>query len=107
MKKFPLASTLDKLLRNELGDARPGIEIFAFGSVLTSGIPHDVDLLLIFDAAEITIDEAITLRKRLRDAIQTKTNLPADITLLSVKEAEQAQFLHKIDAVHLFPETST
>ena len=79
--------------------------MFAFGSVLTSDTPHDVDLLLIFDAMQITINEAIELRKRLRDAIQTKIDLPADITLLSVKEAGQTQFLQKIDAVQLFPET--
>lgn len=94
-------STVAKWLRNEGVADQPGIDLYLFGSLLTSETPQDVDLVIVYDAAQIDIDKAIVLRRQLRNAIHELWRIPADILLLSTGEMEQTQFLNRIDAVHL------
>jgi hypothetical protein len=79
----------------------PGIEAHIFGSTLTSEKPQDIDLLLIYDLAKLTVNQAIDVRNRACDALLQVTDIPADIVLLSTKEAEETQFLKKIHSVRI------
>lgn len=94
-------STVKNWLRNEGVAEQPGIELYLFGSLLTSESPEDVDLVVVYDSSIIDIDKAIAIRRHLRNAIMKFARMPADIVLLSVHEAEQTQFLNRIAAVHL------
>jgi predicted nucleotidyltransferase len=80
----------------------PGIEAHLFGSALSCEEPRDIDLLLIYDLAQLTVNHAIEVRKRICDALVEATDIPADIVLLSTKEAEETQFLKKIHSVRIF-----
>ena len=99
---YLLISTLRKLLQKNVGDGEYGIEIFIFGSLLVSTAPRDVDILILYDETSWSALDAIDLRRRLRESIQTITILPADITLLSVNENAESCFLQDINAIRLF-----
>lgn len=94
-------STVKNWLRSEGVAEQPGIELYLFGSLLTSESSEDVDLVVVYDTSLIDIEKAIAIRRHLRSAIKKVAGMPADIVLLNVHEAEQTQFLNRVSAVHL------
>jgi len=62
-------STLMNWLRSEGVAEQPGIDLYLFGSLLTSETPDDVDLVIVYDPSQIDIDKAIAIRRHLSDAI--------------------------------------
>lgn len=92
---------LRRLLRSA-GDAGSlGTEVWIFGSALSSPSPEDVDLLVIYDPESMNHDDANKLRDELARAVEATSNLPADIRLLSQREARQTAFLDRVDAIRI------
>jgi predicted nucleotidyltransferase len=94
-------STIKNWLRNEGVAGLPGIELYLFGSVLTSERPKDVDLVIVYDPSLVDVDKAIAIRQSLRSGIHEVAGVPADILLLSTSEVEQTNFLNRIDTERL------
>ena len=69
-------------------------EVYLFGSVLNGlKIPNDVDVLLIYSAySELIIEEA----KRIKYYFEYLIGIPVDLTVLSVEEEKETQFLKRI-----------
>ena len=78
-----------------------GIEVWVFGSACSSDTPRDIDLLVIYDEPDISVEAAIDIKTRLREALGAITVIPADIRLLNRREAAQTSFLTRVAAERL------
>lgn len=98
-------ATLTTFLKTNVHtDDKPivGLKIYAFGSMHFSDAPTDLDLIMIFDHAVITIEEILQLRYELSKLAQTAFSLPVDICLLTEDEASHNQFLLEECAVQVY-----
>ena len=82
-----------------------GIEGCLFGSAVVDDQPRDIDILLIYDPEQFSVDHSIGFRRRIRELLTNATGLLADIVLLSIREAEETRFLDQIHAVPLLTES--
>lgn len=73
--------------------------VYLFGSVLDgTKIPNDVDVLLIYSAySDAIIEEA----KRVLYYLEYLIGIPVDLTVLSVEEEKETQFLNRISLRYL------
>ena len=73
--------------------------VYLFGSVLDSTkIPNDVDVLLIYSAySDAIIEEA----KRISHSLESLIGLVIDLTVLSIEEERDTQFLDKISLQYM------
>jgi hypothetical protein len=81
-----------------------GIELYCFGSSLIVELPRDLDILIVYDKATISVERAIALRQEIRRSLNEMTALPVDVLLLSKSEIEQTGFLKNINAVKVICE---
>ena len=81
----------------EIGEAR----IYAFGSVLLSEAPRDVDLLVVFDPAEVQIDAVLAFRRHICRSGSIAFGVRFDICLLTEEEARSNGFLEEEHAILL------
>ena len=99
-----MISTLTTFLRtsvNRGGAGFKGIKIFAFGSVLDSNAPNDIDLLIVFDPAAISLESIIEFRRQLCHQASDLFDLPFDICILTEEEASNNQFIEEERAVQI------
>ena len=70
--------------------------IYLFGSVLqTEKIPNDIDILLTYSAYSEQIINDINI---LQDMFNNKSKLPVHLTTLSLAEAQEINFLEKLNS---------
>jgi predicted nucleotidyltransferase len=89
-------STLDELCR--CAARFPGLEIWAFGSMLRSSEPHDLDVLIIYDDA----NDVVAMRER---QLWEVTLPPVDIIAMTRDEEIHYDFVEVTRAVRLHPPT--
>lgn len=75
--------------------------IFLFGSIITSDSPNDIDLLIIYNSRKITIKEILEYRVKLKLAYYETYNIILDITLLSLIENMEVNFLSRIEYIQI------
>lgn len=80
-----------------------GIEVFLFGSALIKSSPGDIDLLVVYDNAALTVEFALLLRHRLRKLVEGSCRVSADVILLSRDEANETRFRDRVSAIQIFP----
>ena len=69
-------------------------KVYLFGSVLEEeSIPNDVDILLIYSEYSYSIIEQIN---NIKTTLEKSLDLSVDLTVLSVEEVLETQFLKKI-----------
>lgn len=69
----------------------PFERVYLFGSAMRSDcIPHDIDILIIYASYSQEIENASL------EVLQKETGLPIDLTMLSVEEEKDTEFLKKI-----------
>ena len=73
--------------------------VYLFGTVLDgTQVPNDVDVLLIYSAySDVIIEEA----KRILYYLECLIGIPVDLTILSVEEEKETQFLNRISLRYL------
>ena len=72
---------------------------YLFGSVLVnSKEPNDIDVLIIYSKYSDTLHRQA---QELAKALETNSGLPVDLTVLSVEEENEVQFLKRIKALQL------
>ncbi len=94
----------DKKTDNYLNQS---LDIYLFGSAIYSITPNDIDLLVVYDAEKVSIQEALDFRKDLGLLIANIFNLPSHICLLSNKEKEYRIFITQERAVKIYPIAQT
>lgn len=68
--------------------------VFIFGSTVTDeSVPNDLDMLLIYDKYS---DEILYSIKQITENFKLGFLLPLDLTVLSVDEAVETEFMQKI-----------
>lgn len=73
--------------------------VYLFGSILNvNKIPNDIDILLIYSkySSKITIELSF-----IRTALEEISGLPVDLTVLSIEEEKDTEFLKKIYPIFL------
>ena len=84
------------------GDGIVGIKVYAFGSILFSNTPSDVDLVVVFDPAKIGIDAMIEFRRHLCRSAGSAFETPFDVCLLTEAEVRNNRFLEEEHAVLIY-----
>lgn len=79
------------------------VKIYQFGSSLSSDIPNDLDILIIYKLLNLDgIKEVINFKNDIKLKMETALFIPVDIILLSESEALQLHYLDKITYQRIF-----
>jgi len=68
-------------------------DLYRFGSSISSDKYNDIDLAIIYDRKNISIENALKYRKLLKQELSEEFKCPIDILLLSKEEEAEAEFL--------------
>lgn len=77
------------------------VDIYIFGSFLSSMKPNDIDLIVIYDSTVYKRDSIYWYCLNLIDQIRQKTGLPVDVTYLSTDEEVDNRFVETVNAVSI------
>lgn len=84
-------------LKQKITDNLPftpsGVEVFLFGSILTTENINDIDLAIIYDKSTLGLKEAVELRTSFRKHIGSFTDIHSEIVLLSRQENDEMEFM--------------
>lgn len=87
------------LIRQNINLFEPFNNVFLFGSVLHSGKNHhDIDILLIYSVYSEQLLENVNY---IYNTLNNTSKLPVDLTVLSVVEEKELQFLKKQNSNYL------
>lgn len=75
--------------------------IYLFGSACHRQQPDDIDILCVYDTAEIPSDTAFAQFRPLTHQIRAATGIPVHPTILSTKELVDAEFLQRVEPIEL------
>lgn len=84
----------------QLLDQSKGTEGYVFGSHVQSSDPGDLDLLIVYDPAAVSIARALELRKQIARAVRRAHVVPHIVLLDRCEEAE-VRFIESAGAVPL------
>ncbi len=84
---------LKQTIVNDFPQTPTGVEVFLFGSILTSENNSDIDLAIVYDKRMIGLKEVVELRQFLRGHIESISDFPSEIMLLSKEENEEMEFI--------------
>ena len=79
-----------------------GIEVYLFGSALSTRVPNDLDILLVYDQGMVTVRAALHIRKDLRRQVEYQAQLVADVCVLSRSELLSSRFVEQERAVKIY-----
>ena len=80
---------------------------FVFGSYLTSAVPRDLDLLIIYDIAVCPPSDAYRVHAHFTANLREMAGVPIDLTLLTSTEADRTQFVERSNAIAIETWTGT
>lgn len=92
---------LKQKIINNLPSTPAGVEVFLFGSILTSENINDIDIAIIYDKSTLRIKDAIELRNTIRKHISEFTDLYSEIILLSRQENDEMEFTQNIRNIRI------
>lgn len=69
--------------------------VYLFGSILDENkLSNDIDILLVYGKYSFQIKSDLTI---IRSLLENKFEIPVDLTVLSIDEEKEVEFLHKIN----------
>ncbi|WP_342515556.1 hypothetical protein [Sutcliffiella sp. FSL R7-0096] len=77
------------------------LDFYLFGSLLYSNSPNDIDLIIVYNKDEISIQDILLLRKNLYCTFFYEFNITLDITLLTKQEEKSLNFIQTERAIPL------
>ena len=93
------------LIQNEIGALElpqtNKIQFYLFGSALFSIHPNDIDLLVVYDSTEVSINKVNDFRRDLSQLLNSKLEVDVDIYALTTTEAAQSRFVSREHCVSL------
>lgn len=73
--------------------------VYLFGSILnTNKTPNDIDVLLVYSDYSCKIIDDLS---SIRSALEEISELPVDLTVLSIEEEKDTEFLKRINSLYL------
>ncbi len=66
---------------------------YVFGSAVYSDAPADIDIAIVYDENNISVEDAVEYRREIRKLLSELFSMNIDIILLSQKEEEEMCFL--------------
>lgn len=75
-------------------DLAQGVNVYVFGSALRCPAPKDIDLVVVFQAENVSIDVILAYRERLQSEGFALFGLSIDVCLLSETEVQNNSFLN-------------
>ncbi len=92
-------NNISKLIKENIVLFVPFKHVYLFGSALdTNKIPNDIDLLLIYSEYSTRINEAV---KHITLRLESICDISVDLTVLSVKEERDVNFLNRISPKYI------
>ena len=89
-----LENNILELIKKHISFFEPFKCVYLFGSATNPDLVHnDIDLLVIYEKYSQEIENAL---KKISNELQKVTDLPIDLTVLSVEEEKDIAFLEKI-----------
>lgn len=76
-------------------------KVYIFGSALISPHPNDLDVLIVYDERYCSPETAFDMHKQMIDDLESVSNIPIHVTMLSKGENSKAMFHKQINAVLL------
>jgi hypothetical protein len=77
------------------------LDFYLFGSLLYSNSPNDIDLIIVYNKDEISIQDILLLRKNLYCSFFYKFKTTLDIILLTKQEEKSLNFIQTEKAIPL------
>ncbi|WP_218971553.1 hypothetical protein [Neobacillus soli] len=77
------------------------LDFYLFGSLLYSNSPNDIDLIIVYNKDEISIQDILLLRKNLYCSFFYEFKITLDITLLTKQEEKSLNFIQTEKAIPL------
>lgn len=77
------------------------LDFYLFGSILYSNLPNDIDLIIVYNKGEISIQDILLLRKYLYCSFFNEFKITLDITLLTKQEEKSLNFVQTEKAIPL------
>ena len=68
-------------------------DLYLFGSAVYSENPTDIDIAIIYEKGNVSINEAIKFKHELKSNLTKQTGFSVDIILLSREEEKEMEFL--------------
>ncbi len=82
-------------------DLYSNLDFYLFGSLLYSNSPNDIDLIIVYNKEEISIQDILLLRKNLHCSFFHEFKITLDITLLTKQEEKSLNFIQTEKAIPL------
>ena len=76
-------------------------EIYIFGSALTSLVPNDLDVLVIYDSHKYPKATIYIVCEKISGILKKNFNLDVHLTVLSYLENREKNFIEEINAIKL------
>jgi len=96
-----LITFLQKSVNKNVGLAGE-IKIYAFGSLIHSCSPNDIDLVIVFNHSRHHVFDILVYRQYLRQDCFAEFNLPADVCILTQQEIQNNLFLQEEGAILVY-----
>lgn len=77
------------------------LDFYLFGSLLYSNSPNDIDLIIVYNKDEISIQDILLLRRNLYYSFFYEFKITLDITLLTKQEEKSLNFIQTEKAIPL------
>lgn len=77
------------------------VEVYVFGSILTSKKPNDLDIIIVYNSKEHPGSSIYKSCRNLLNTLHKTFKLDIDITVLSYSENEEIGFTEKVQAIRL------
>ncbi|WP_172619620.1 nucleotidyltransferase domain-containing protein [Paenibacillus alvei] len=77
------------------------LDVFIFGSYISSEKPNDIDLLIIYDSNFFPRKSIYEYCSNLINQIEEKCGLPVDVTYLSINEEIENRFVEFVKAISI------
>ncbi len=79
----------------KITDIKPKLHYrrYVFGSAVYSDAPADIDIAIVYDENNISVEDAVEYRREIRKLLSELFSMNIDIILLSQKEEEEMCFL--------------
>ena len=99
LMKLNINNNISELIRQHINLFNSFDNVYLFGSVLDiSKTPNDIDILLIYSEYTSKINNDVSL---ICSVLEKVSGLSVDVTVLSIEEEKDTEFLKKINSLYL------
>jgi predicted nucleotidyltransferase len=74
---------------------------YVFGSALKSGLPNDLDVLIVYDPHTCPVSRAYDAHRTFVEMLQQAAGLTVHLTLLTIDEERDSSFIRKTGAISI------